>query len=141
MTFYLYESDGRVTQSVSAADAALYREFLEERGTPHVEKDGPAQDISAVYVDLGQQPPVLAELQPLPLTVSKLSIVADGADTAVVDGAPAGSRLFLNGQDLGEHDGSAIEITAVEARDFHLAVIPAIPFRTTGVTITATEPA
>lgn len=137
MTFYLYEPSGRITTCISASDADGYRAFLVEQNTPFVETEAestlPFENLYVTNGELAEKP-----LHP-EIAISGTTLVANGTDEVTVSGAPTGTEVWLDGQSEGTADGP-ITITAVEARNYVLHIVPPMPWRQQTWVITATEP-
>ena len=53
---------------------------------------------------------VVTDKPPMPCSLDKTDVTADGVDVATLANVPAGAKVFSNGVLLGEGDGTDIEI-------------------------------
>ena len=99
---------------------------LSAAGIPFVVLPGrPALDLmSEGYVEAG----VLRQRLPMPITLSRTEIAADGINEAVLAGIPAGAIVTVDGEPVA-HDG-ALEISSAMPATYHVHVEcwPHLPF-------------
>lgn len=85
------------------------------------------------YVEGG----ILIDRKPMPITVDKTTVVANGTDYCTFTGVPMLASVEIDDEVLGTTDGSNVEIT-FDTEGKHIVAITLFPFLRYEVTINAT---
>lgn len=100
-------------------------EHLRAMGATFIEVDEASADPDKRYVDEG----ALRDRPVAPITLTAEEILADGADTALVRGVPAGWQIRVDGASAGVSDGSDIEMVSSEPHVYTIEAEGPWPFR------------
>lgn len=124
--FFLYDDEGTVTQSVSAADDDTYRAFLTKSGASFVETDTPpAPSIEDLAVIGGE----LVAREPMGATISAFVIGAGQAVTLA--GLPPGATVSIMGP---HHDtftaAAPAEVIAFDVPGTYYVAVSLFPLQT-----------
>jgi hypothetical protein len=115
---------GRITHIVLVYRPE-YPAFMRERGEHFLEVDETSADPDKRYVDDGR----IKDRPTALIALSAEAIRADGVDTAMLQGVPAGWEIRIDGASAGAADGSDIEIVSAEPHAYAIEAVGPWPYR------------
>jgi len=133
--YVIFDGDGRILQTGSCPE-----EMLDLQAGPgrEVMEGGAGVTSYSHYVANGE----IVERPGMGISVSKITLVADGSDEVAITGVPAGAQLSIDGPVVADAiaDGEPISITSVHA-GIYVIQATKFPYRDERININATEPA
>lgn len=100
-------------------------EHMRAKGAAFIEVGEASADPDRRYVDEGQ----VKDRPVAPIVLTADQIVADGIDTAMLQGVPAGWEIRMDGSPFGIADGTDIEIVSSEPHAYAIEIVGPWPFQ------------
>ncbi|MGO4339020.1 hypothetical protein AB4037_29300 [Labrys sp. KB_33_2] len=100
-------------------------DHMRANGVAFIEVDETSADPDRRYVDERQ----IKDRPVAPIALTASQIVADGADTAMLQGVPAGWEIRMDGSPFGIADGTDIEIVSSEPHAYAIEIVGPWPFQ------------
>lgn len=109
MTFCIHDGTGKITHTATVSLVEEYRAHLVELGSPFTEDDRIDIDPWRFFVDTDTGR--VEQRTPMGASASKSTVTADDTDTVQLIGVPAGTKVWMAGQEQGVTDGSPVELS------------------------------